>query len=78
MNAGFEDCIVLNGLIDKHQENWTTILSEYQQLRKPDADAIADLALNNFVEMRDKVGDPRVGSASRRRKRSRGYAAKIR
>ncbi len=58
MNCGFEDCSVLNGLIDKHQENWEAILSEYQTLRKPDADAIATLALNNFVEMRDKVGDP--------------------
>lgn len=59
MNCGFEDCAILNSLIDKHKENWTTILSEYQQLRKPDADAIADLALNNFVEMRDKVADPK-------------------
>ena len=57
MNCGFEDCSVLNSLIDKHQENWSNILSEYQGLRKPDADAIADLALNNFVEMRDKVAD---------------------
>ena len=57
MNCGFEDCSVLNSLIDKHDENWTNILSEYQQLRKPDGDAICDLALNNFVEMRDKVAD---------------------
>lgn len=59
MNCGFEDCSVLNGLIDKYEENWDHILEEYQTLRKPDADAIADLALNNFVEMRDKVGDPK-------------------
>ena len=59
MNCGFEDCSVLNGLIDKHKENWSAILPEYQLLRKPDADAIADLALNNFVEMRDKVADPK-------------------
>jgi len=59
MNCGFEDCSVLNSLIDKHEGNWTNILSEYQELRKPDADAIADLALNNFVEMRDKVADPK-------------------
>ena len=57
MNAGFEDCSVLNSLIDKHEENWSAILKEYQELRKPDADAIADLALTNFVEMRDKVAD---------------------
>ena len=57
MNAGFEDCSVLNSLIDKHNENWQAILSEYQQLRKPDADAIADMAIENFTEMRDKVAD---------------------
>ena len=57
MNCGFEDCSVLNQLITKHAHNWNTILQEYQTLRKPDGDAIATLALNNFVEMRDKVAD---------------------
>src|SRR5207244_12187455 len=47
MNCGFEDCSVLNSLIDKYSDDWKIILSEYQQLRKPDGDAIADLALNN-------------------------------
>jgi kynurenine 3-monooxygenase len=59
MNCGFEDCVVLNGLIDKYKENWPGILHEYEKLRKPDADAIADLAIGNFVEMRDKTGDPK-------------------
>lgn len=59
MNCGFEDCSVLNGLIGKHNDQWDVILKEYQQLRKPDADAIAELALNNFIEMRDKVADPK-------------------
>lgn len=59
MNCGFEDCAVLNSLIDKHQEDWNKIFPEYQHLRKPDGDAIADLALNNFIEMRDKVADPK-------------------
>ncbi|MBK6827971.1 MAG: FAD-dependent monooxygenase [Chitinophagaceae bacterium] len=58
MNCGFEDCRVLDELIDKHQHNWTAILKEYQELRKPDADAIADLAINNFTEMREKTADP--------------------
>ena len=57
MNCGFEDCSVLNALIDKHHHNWPAVLEEYQTLRKPDGDAIAELALNNFVEMRDKVAD---------------------
>ncbi len=59
MNCGFEDCRVLDELIEKHQENWTEILKEYQTLRKPDGDAIADLAINNFTEMRDKTADPK-------------------
>jgi kynurenine 3-monooxygenase len=59
MNCGFEDCVVLNDLINKHNEDWNKILPEYQSLRKPDADAIADLAIMNFVEMRDKTADPK-------------------
>jgi kynurenine 3-monooxygenase len=59
MNCGFEDCSVLNTLMEKHKDDWKNILPEYQQLRKPDADAIAELALNNFIEMRDKVADPK-------------------
>jgi len=58
MNCGFEDCSVLNTLMEKYADNWSEILPSYQNLRKPDGDAIADLALNNFVEMRDKVADP--------------------
>jgi kynurenine 3-monooxygenase len=58
MNCGFEDCTVLAGLIDQYNHDWQKILPEYQRLRKPDGDAIADLALNNFIEMRDKVADP--------------------
>jgi len=57
MNAGFEDCRILNSLLTKHNDNWENMLPEFQQLRKPDADAIAQLALDNFVEMRDLVAD---------------------
>lgn len=57
MNCGFEDCVVLNRLIDKHSDNWSAILNEYQTLRKPDGDAIADMAIANFIEMRDKTAD---------------------
>ncbi|MGZ3900461.1 MAG: kynurenine 3-monooxygenase, partial [Bacteroidia bacterium] len=46
-------------LIEKHKENWDKIMPEYQELRKPDADAIADLAVANFIEMRDKTADPK-------------------
>ncbi|MBA3647135.1 MAG: FAD-dependent monooxygenase [Chitinophagales bacterium] len=58
MNCGFEDCTVLDDLISRHGENWQLILSEFESLRKPNADAIAELALNNFIEMRDLVADP--------------------
>lgn len=57
MNAGFEDCYVLNQLLDKHEDDWSKVLPEFQELRKPDNDAIAQLALDNFVEMRDLVAD---------------------
>lgn len=58
MNAGFEDCAVLNQLLDKYADDWSKAAPEYQRLRKGDADAIAELALDNFVEMRDLVADP--------------------
>jgi kynurenine 3-monooxygenase len=58
MNSGFEDCLVFDQLIDEHGSDWQTLLDEYQHLRKPDGDAIADLAMRNFVEMRDLTGDP--------------------
>jgi kynurenine 3-monooxygenase len=59
MNAGFEDCHVLDQLLGEHGELSTELLKKYQELRKPDAEAIADLALYNFIEMRDKVADPK-------------------
>jgi len=59
MNAGFEDCTVLSSLMDKHGEDWDTILNEYQVMRKPNGDAVRQLALYNFIEMRDKVADPK-------------------
>ncbi|MBX2888813.1 MAG: FAD-dependent monooxygenase [Ferruginibacter sp.] len=55
MNCGFEDCSVISELMDNYGSDWSTILNTYQQQRKPDGDAIADLAIGNFVEMRDKV-----------------------
>lgn len=58
MNAGFEDCTILSGLLEKYGDDWTTILNEYDSRRKPNGDAVARLALMNFVEMRDKVADP--------------------
>ncbi len=58
MNCAFEDCSVLNGCLERHGANWTRVFAEYQELRKPNTDAIAQLAIDNFVEMRDRVADP--------------------
>ncbi|MEQ8576983.1 MAG: FAD-dependent monooxygenase, partial [Fulvivirga sp.] len=57
MNSGFEDCRVLNQMLDDYDDNWDKLLPAYQKLRKPDADAISNLALQNFIEMRDLVAD---------------------
>jgi kynurenine 3-monooxygenase len=59
MNAGFEDCRILDELLDRFSDDWDAALAEYQRMRKPAGDAVAQLALDNFVEMRDKVADPR-------------------
>lgn len=58
MNCGFEDCVVLNQMISDEKENWLSIFNSFSKHRKPDSDAIAELAVGNFVEMRDKVGRP--------------------
>jgi kynurenine 3-monooxygenase len=57
MNCSFEDIVVLDNMIEKYGNDWNTIFDEYQKERKPNADAIADLAIQNYYEMADKVGD---------------------
>ncbi len=58
MNCSFEDCSVFTKIHDEHPGNWKWILETYQQTRKKDADAIGDLAVENYVEMRDSVAHP--------------------
>ncbi|MBI1287126.1 MAG: NAD(P)-binding protein [Flavobacteriales bacterium] len=58
MVSGFEDCYVFDQLADEHWNDKETLFDKFQYSRKPDDDAIADLALRNFVEMRDLVADP--------------------
>ena len=55
MNAGFEDVTLLAGMLTG---DWAGDFARFAEARKPDTDAIADLAVENFVEMRDKVADP--------------------
>jgi kynurenine 3-monooxygenase len=56
MNASFEDVLVLGECLERHRPNLEAAFAEYETLRKPNADAIADLAIANFIEMRDKTG----------------------
>ncbi|PIQ28261.1 kynurenine 3-monooxygenase [bacterium (Candidatus Blackallbacteria) CG17_big_fil_post_rev_8_21_14_2_50_48_46] len=58
MNCAFEDCTVLKEVMQAEANDWGAIFKAYHQRRKPDADAIAALALENFIEMRDSVNDP--------------------
>jgi kynurenine 3-monooxygenase len=58
MNASFEDCRILNELIETHGTDWETVFDEFTTVRKPNADAIAQMAEENFYEMRDAVADP--------------------
>lgn len=57
MNAAFEDCTVLRECLDRHADR-RQALAEYEGLRKEHTDALADMCVDNFVEMRDKVGSP--------------------
>ncbi|XP_062319899.1 kynurenine 3-monooxygenase [Osmerus eperlanus] len=55
MNAGFEDCLVFNEIMDQLKEDFSAVLPEYSRVRVPDDHAIADLAMYNYVEMRAHV-----------------------
>ena len=57
MNAGFEDISVLDDLMEAYGDDWEQIFSEYQDARKPNADAIAELSYRNFIEMSSKTAD---------------------
>ncbi len=57
MNCGFEDCYVLDKLLEEYNHNWDVAFDAFQKRRKPDADAICQLAMDNFVEMRDLVAN---------------------
>lgn len=59
VNCAFESCAYLAACIDKHGNAWQDVFTEFEALRKDNTDAIAALALENFIEMRDRVADPR-------------------
>jgi kynurenine 3-monooxygenase len=57
MNAAFEDCLVFDDLVDEHDE-WASLFEDFERRRRPDAEAIAQMSLENYVEMRDTVLHP--------------------
>jgi len=57
MNSGFEDCTVFDTMLDHFGGDWEPLWKSFEKQRKPDADAISELAMRNFVEMRDLTGD---------------------
>ena len=58
MNASFEDVYVFDNVLNQFEGDWSTVFSEFQKQRKIDTDAIADLAIDNYCEMRDHVANP--------------------
>jgi kynurenine 3-monooxygenase len=56
MNAAFEDCKVFDELLDRH-DDWAALFEEFETLRRPNTEAIAQMALDNYTEMRDSVLD---------------------
>lgn len=59
VNCCFEDCTYFEQCLERHGDDWSAVFDAFERLRKPNTDAIADLALENFIEMRDRVADPR-------------------
>jgi kynurenine 3-monooxygenase len=57
MNLAFEDCVVLDSLMDR-QDNWGHVFQQFESQQLANANAIADMALDNYIEMRDRVRDP--------------------
>ena len=58
MNASFEDVSELDAALDLHQGDWEAAFKAFELKRKKDTDSIADLAIDNFHEMKDHVANP--------------------
>lgn len=59
MNAAFEDCLALDACLEETDGDWVAAFEQFFTRRKPNADAIADMAIENYTEMRASVIDPR-------------------
>lgn len=58
MNSGFEDCTTLLKLWDDNNHDWSQAFHDYDRTQRPNANAIADMAIENWIEMSERVGDP--------------------
>ena len=59
MNLAFEDCVLLDRLVTEHGDDWANVFARFEAEQLANANAIADMALDNYIEMRDTVRDPK-------------------
>jgi kynurenine 3-monooxygenase len=57
MNASLEDCVVLSDLLDRHSDDWSKVMGDFYESRRPDTDAVAELAMYNYEEIQARVND---------------------
>jgi kynurenine 3-monooxygenase len=62
MNAAFEDCATFDQLLDQY-DDWEALFSAFEEIRRPNAAAIAQMAEENYIEMRNTVLDPKFRRA---------------
>lgn len=58
MNSGFEDCRILNDLLDRHDDNWAQVMPAFYRARKPNTDAVCDMSMANYHEIQTGIRDP--------------------
>jgi kynurenine 3-monooxygenase len=58
MNCAFEDCVTFDTLLER-QADWPELFAEFERQRRPNAQAISRMAIENYVEMRDSVRSPK-------------------
>jgi len=59
MNAAFEDCSAFDQCLGNPDRSWNEIFADFEKRRRPNTDAIADMALENYIEMRSTVREPK-------------------
>jgi len=59
MNSGFEDCRILNELLDRHHDDWAQVIPAFYRSRKADTDAVSDMSMANYHEIQTGIRDAR-------------------